>query len=93
MDIKKLSDQVLWDLTKSKVQIERNLTLEIIELLREVRSRRLHLERKYDSFHQYCVKELKYDDGIAHRRIKALDLVTQMPEVVQSLQMYLVEVP
>lgn len=86
MDIKKLSDQALWDLTKSRVQTERNLTLEIIELLREVRSRRLHLERRYDSFHQYCVKELKYDDGSAHRRIKALDLVTQIPEVVQCIQ-------
>jgi hypothetical protein len=86
MDIKQLSDQALWDLTKSKVQTERNVTLEIIELLREVRSRRLHLERKYESFHQYCVKELKYDDGSAHRRIKALDLATQIPEVVQCIQ-------
>ncbi|MDZ4678666.1 MAG: HNH endonuclease signature motif containing protein [Oligoflexia bacterium] len=86
MNIKTISDQVLWDLTRSKVQQERNLTLEIIELLREVRSRRLHLERGYESFHQYCVKELKYDDGAAHRRIKALDLVCQIPEVVQCIQ-------
>jgi len=86
MDIKKISDRDLWDLTKGKVQIERNLTLEIIELLREVRSRRLHLEKGYSSFHQYCVKEFKYDDGSAHRRIKALDLVSQVPEVTQSLQ-------
>jgi predicted restriction endonuclease len=86
MDIKKLSDQALWDLTKNKVQAERNLTLEIIELLREVRARRLHLERGYKSFHQYCVKELKYDDGSAHRRIKALDLVTQVPEVISCIK-------
>ena len=85
-NIKTISDQVLWDLTRSKVQQERNLTLEIIELLREVRTRRLHLERGYESFHQYCVKELKYDDGAAHRRIKALDLVCQIPEVVQCIQ-------
>jgi len=85
-NIKTISDQVLWDLTRSKVQQERNLSLEIIELLREVRTRRLHLERGYESFHQYCVKELKYDDGAAHRRIKALDLVCQIPEVVQCIQ-------
>lgn len=85
-DVKKLSNQVLYVLLKSKVQEERNLTLEIIGLLREVRSRRLHLERGYESFHQYCVKELKYDDGSAHRRIKALDLVTQIPEIIQSIE-------
>jgi len=86
MDIKSLANQALWDLTKTKVQAERNLTLEIIELLREIRLRRLHLEHGYESFHEYCVKELKYDDGSAHRRIKALDLVTEIPEITKCLE-------
>ena len=85
-EFKKLSDQVLWDLTKSKVQAERNLTLEIIDLLREISFRSLHIKRKYSSFHEYCVKELKYDDGEAHRKIKALNLVTQIPEVIHCLE-------
>src|ERR1700741_5248843 len=86
MNFKNMADQVLWDLTKSKAQAERNLTLEIIELLREISSRRLHLKRSYSSLHEYCVKVLKYDDGQAHRRIKALNLVTQVPEAIESIQ-------
>jgi hypothetical protein len=85
-NLKKLSDEALLSLTKSKAQYERNLTLEIIDLLSEIQSRSLHVARGYSSLHEYCVKELKYSDGAAFRRIKAMKLVAQIPEVQRSIE-------
>ncbi len=81
-----ITDQSLLSLTQEKAQRERNLTLEIIELLQEVYRRRLHLKRGYASLHQYCVQELKYSDGAAQRRIKAMRFVEELPEVKNSIE-------
>ncbi len=82
---KKLNDQELLLRTKDRAQAERNLTLEVIELLTEVARRRLHLKSGFESLHQYCVKELKYSDGCAARRIKAMKLVESAPEVAKAI--------
>ncbi|MGE3974969.1 MAG: HNH endonuclease [Bdellovibrionales bacterium] len=84
--MKNLKDMELLTLIKSKVQTERNLTLEIIEILQEIRDRRLHLQRGYSSLHEFCVKELKYSDGAAYRRIKAMKLVEDIPEALKSIE-------
>ncbi|MGE3974813.1 MAG: HNH endonuclease [Bdellovibrionales bacterium] len=84
--MKNIRDDELLSLIRSKVQTERNLTLEIIELLQEIRDRRLHLQRGYSSLHEFCVKELKYSDGAAYRRIKAMKLVEEMPEAIKSIE-------
>src|SRR5690606_14635701 len=85
-DLKEISDSQLLLMVKSKTETERQLTLEVIELLREIYRRRLHLKRGYPSLHEYCVKELKYSDGSAYRRIKAMKLTEEMPEAVQAIQ-------
>ncbi|MGE3973472.1 MAG: HNH endonuclease [Bdellovibrionales bacterium] len=84
--MKNMKDAELLVLIKSKVQAERNLTLEIIDILQEIQSRRLHLQRGYSSLHEFCVKELKYSDGAAYRRIKAMKLVEEMPEAIKSIE-------
>jgi hypothetical protein len=86
INLKKTTDQDLLILTKDKAQKERGLTIQVIELLQEVYSRRLHLKRGYSSLHQYCVKELKYSDGAAFRRIKAMKLVEEVPSVAKSIE-------
>jgi hypothetical protein len=85
-NIKTIKDSALLDLAKEKAQVERNLTMEVIGLLQEIFDRRLHLKRGYSSLHQYCVKELKYSDGAAYRRIKAMKLTQEMPEVAKSIE-------
>ena len=86
MNLKTVNDQELLTFSKTKAQAERNLTLEIIEILQEIRNRRLHLKRGFSSLHEYCVQELKYSDGAAHRRLKAMKLVEENPDVIKSIE-------
>ena len=39
----------------------------------------------YPSLHVFAVKKLKYSSGAAHRRIKAMHFVREMPELKQEL--------
>jgi hypothetical protein len=84
--LNQIPDTELLSMVKTKAENERQLTLDVIELLREIQSRRLHLKRGFSSLHEYCVKELRYSDGAAFRRIKAMKLVEEMPEVKESIQ-------
>ncbi len=83
---KNLNDQELLLKTKESAQAERDLTLTVIELLTEIQRRRLHLKRGFSSLHEYCVKELKYSDGAAFRRIKAMRLVESTPQVAEAIE-------
>ena len=58
-----LSNEELLTKTKQAALEERKLTLEVLQLLREVEKRRLHLELGYGSIFDYAVKELGYDDA------------------------------
>ena len=79
------NDQELIEYTKSKVGEERAIGVEILHLIHEIWERRLHIKRSYNSLHELCVKELKYTDGCAHRRIKAMQLMYALPEVEEKL--------
>lgn len=81
-----LKDHELLDILTSKTQTERNLTLEIIELLEEVDQRKLFLERGFGSLLEFCIKELKYSESAAYRRISAMRVVRDVPEVKSSIQ-------
>ncbi len=59
---------------------ERKITLEIIELLEEIDRRKLYLLRGFGSLLEYCVKELKYSESSAYRRISAMRVVHDLPE-------------
>ncbi len=82
----KLSNSELVLKTKNLVSEERKLTLEILHLLREVEKRRLHLELGFGSLHEFTVKELGFDDASAARRVAAMRLVTDIPEVEEKLE-------
>ncbi len=86
MEIKKLTDEELWNETLKEVEVERNSTLKVISFLQEINLRRLHLKRGYSSLHEYCVNVLKYSDGSAYRRIKAMKLVEDLPETKKSIE-------
>ncbi len=76
-----LSDSQVKTLIKQKVEIERRTTVEVIELLEEVERRFLHVQMAYGSLLEYCVKELKYSESAAYRRIAAMRLSKEIPEV------------
>jgi len=82
---KKLSNEDLLSTVRSKASHERQLTVEIIELLQEVADRDLHLKMGYGSLLKFCIEELKYSESAAYRRISAVRLVKDVPSVKQAL--------
>jgi hypothetical protein len=86
MDLKHMEDQELLQQTKIKALAERKLTLEIIEHLEEIESRKLYARRGFSSLFLYCTKELGYSESEAYRRISAMRLVRQIPEVTEKIQ-------
>ncbi|MBK9293147.1 MAG: HNH endonuclease [Oligoflexia bacterium] len=79
--IAKLSNIELLNKTKLLVKEETHKTLEVLHHLREVDRRRLYLKISYPSLFEYCVHELKYSHSAAFRRVEAMRLLRDLPEV------------
>ncbi len=86
MNLNKLSDKDLLINTKSLTTQEREILTNILDHLREVERRRLYSDLGYRSLFEYAVKELKYSEGQAGRRIQALRLVKEIPEVEEKIE-------
>ncbi|MGE0631120.1 MAG: HNH endonuclease [Pseudobdellovibrionaceae bacterium] len=83
---KTLSNLQLTDALVQKSQTERNLTVEVIELLEEFESRKYYLELGFGSLMDFCIQELKYSESAAYRRISAMRTSRDVPEIKQALQ-------
>jgi 5-methylcytosine-specific restriction endonuclease McrA len=86
MNFKILSNTELLKLAIEKSQGERELSLEVIKLLREVESRRLFLELGFGSMFDYATKELGYEESAANRRISASRLIREIPEAEEKIR-------
>ena len=85
MNIKSLSNFDLENVLKKKATQERQITVEIISLLQEVSSRRLYLQRGFGSLIEYCITELNYSESSAYRRISAMRVMQELPQVKEAL--------
>src|ERR1700691_4081605 len=85
MEFKILSNIELLNLAKEKSKDDRALTLVVINIIREVENRRLHLELGYRSLFEHVTKELGYDESAANRRITAARLTRQIPAIEDKL--------
>ena len=65
---------------------ERKLHHLVLVHLHEVDRRRLYLNLGYKSLFHYCVKELKYSDSAAGRRVSASRLLKDTPEIVEKVE-------
>lgn len=81
MNIRQLKDSELLYQIKEYVQSERDLVIKILHHLREIERRRLFSDLGYKSLFDYAVKELKYSEGQANRRIQAMRLLKDLPEL------------
>jgi hypothetical protein len=86
MNLSDFSNEVLLDKTQSLAQKERALTLEVLSHLREIERRSLYAEIGYSSLFEYAVKELKYSEGAAQRRISSMRLIRDLPEVESKIE-------
>ncbi len=77
--IQQLSDQQLLNKTYLLVEKERQTLEQILEYLQEIQRRRLYADQGHSSLFKFLVKELKYSEGAAVRRIHALKLLEKVP--------------
>ena len=81
-----MTDNELIQITKLKVKAEKKLTAEIISYLEEINNRRLYVEYKCDSLFKFCVRILKYSQGEASLRVKAVRVAKRLPEIKDKLE-------
>ena len=81
-----LSDRRLLEQIKEMVEREQHFTLVIVDHLREIEARSLHLERGFGSLFDYTVTELGYTASAAWRRIQAMHLSSQIDGVRERLE-------
>ena len=72
--------------TRQIVDRERHLHVDIIDHLREIEDRDLHLARGFSTLFDYSVNELGYSSGAAWRRTLAMRLCRRMGDVRERLQ-------
>jgi hypothetical protein len=86
MNLKNLSNETLLSQTKLYVQKEREMTLQVLHLLKEVERRRLFASLGYSSLFDYVTRELGYCAASACRRIDAMRLLKELPELEEKIQ-------
>jgi len=85
-ELKTKTDEVIIFELKEMVARERKLLTSILHYLKEVESRRLYLERGYPSLFVFVTEELGYSEGSAGRRIQAMRLIRDIPEVEEKIE-------
>jgi hypothetical protein len=81
MSFKILCDQDLLTATKQLVAEERQILTRILQHLRETDRRRLYSDLGCASVFEYGVKQLQYSESQASRRIQAMRLIKEIPEI------------
>jgi hypothetical protein len=85
MDIRNENDKALIAKTMSLVREERELLTKILHHLREIDRRRLYSSLQYKSLYHFTVKHLGYPEAQAYRRINAMKLLNELPELEEKI--------
>jgi hypothetical protein len=85
MDIRNETDKALIAKTVSLVKEERELLTKILHHLREIERRRLYSSLQYKSLYHFTVKHLDYPEAQAYRRINAMKLLNELPELEEKI--------
>jgi hypothetical protein len=84
--LKTITDQVLIQQTTGLVRRERELLTQVLEHLREIDRRRLFASLGYKSLFDFALKHLGYSEEAAYRRIQAMRMLQQLPEIEEKLE-------
>lgn len=85
MNLKTISDNELIEKTESLVREEREVLTKLLHHLREVQRRRLYSSLKYKSLFDFAVRHLGYSEDQAYRRITAMKLLSELPEMEDKI--------
>jgi len=70
---------------KELVKRDRVIEADLLAHLGEVEARRLYLEQGCSSMFDYCVKELRFSESVAYKRIGVARVSRKFPSVVESI--------
>jgi 5-methylcytosine-specific restriction endonuclease McrA len=85
MNLKNISDQVLLNEADRLATQSREVLTALLHHLREIERRRLFSALKFASLFEYVVKRLKFSESEANRRISAMRMVREIPEIEAKL--------
>jgi len=68
------------------IKSERKITHEILLCIQQIDQTKAYAELGYPSLFEYLVKEQKYSEGAAQRRISAARLIKELPEIEKKVQ-------
>lgn len=84
--MKNFTDNQLIASLDNVVRRERELLAEVLNHFKEFDRRKLFSKLGYSSLHEYAVKHLKYSDDQAYRRVQAMRLMRDMPEIETKIE-------
>ncbi len=84
--LKTKSDMILISDLKALVERERQTLTEILHYIREIADRRLYLARGHSSLFAFLMGEMGYSESAAQRRILAMRLIKEVPEVKKKIE-------
>jgi hypothetical protein len=70
---------------KELVKRDRVIEADLLAHLGEVEARRLHLEQGCTSMFDYCVKELRFSESVAYKRIGVARAARKFPSVAEAI--------
>jgi len=85
MNLHKLPDDALISKTESLVGEERKTLTQILHHMKEIERRRLFSELGYKSIFDFAVRRLGYTEDQAYRRISAMRLLKELPQIEQQI--------
>lgn len=86
MSLAHLTDKTLLSDTIDYAKREKFYSAKVIECIAEVRKRRAFVQLGYASLFEFCLKELKFSEAQAMRRIDAAKLLLELPEIQEKLE-------
>ncbi|MBA2404178.1 MAG: HNH endonuclease [Bdellovibrionales bacterium] len=86
MKLKHVADKALLNDMSFLAHQEREILAKVLWHLKEIDRRKLYCEVKCSSLFDYCVKNLKYSEGQASRRVSACRMLVDLPELAVSLE-------
>lgn len=81
MNLRSIPDKTLIETTESLVRQEQELLTTILHHIREISDRRLFSAMGYPSIFEFTVKYLGYPEDQAYRRISAMKVLKEIPEL------------
>lgn len=85
MDFSKISDDQLLEETSESFALERKISNRILFQLKEIEARNLFAKRGYHSMFWMLIKYFKQSETAANQKLKALDLMIEVPVVEERL--------